>query len=68
MAVLSRGLENTRETNGHAEILWDVVDTNITEGLDEAEKGIKELRRTSPCSLAERGVPRGPVGYDAERY
>ena len=45
VAILRMGLENTKGTPGYAEILWDVVNSNIIDGkLDEAEKNIKELQ------------------------
>jgi len=44
VAVLQQGLENTKGTYGYAEILWDVVNSNLIEGkYGEAEKRIKEL-------------------------
>ncbi len=51
MAVLRKGLENTKGTPGYAELLWDVINSNISDRkFDEAEKAIKELRdlRYSP--------------------
>ena len=45
MEVLRMGLENTKGTYGYAEILWDVVNSDIMDGrFDEAEKRIQELR------------------------
>ena len=45
MAVLRQGLENTKGTYGYAEVLWDLVNAQISDGkFDEAEKGIKELQ------------------------
>ncbi len=45
VAVLRTGLENTKGTYGYAAILWELVRANIVDGrLDEAAKGIKELK------------------------
>ena len=45
LEVLQKGLANTKGTFGYADILWDVVNANISDRkFDDAEAGIKELR------------------------